>query len=800
MEEECGCCNDIKDTTNNASGEEKHNEELKNSMYSCSCFSISTDRQAEDENQRVLYRCIKEESDKNDRLAAEIQELKNQLQQQTGNAVLSSNLQDADTENPTVPEEEHRRLAEELDDLKKKYHDIAMRAKYLERKNKDVLHKNKEMKASVHAWKDYIDREAEKQKLKREAKAERGQSSKLFPIPPEDVHPYIPSSPRSVSTARTPHFHAGREQSSPIALPADQATGARNQSTSTVSPGQEGDRSLTPRPLGRGGSTEQPNADDSYLPSTHLPQVAHTDPGNELRLPAYSNSGVPSSSQTTVDESAEHIARPQQVQEIEDDDLPEFVSERSLKRKRGPPPKFEIYADRSSDGTPIKPFRVKQEEHSSPPSTTHTLLRKDTIDLDEPAPSILLTPRHPRRSLESYSAMTGTLRHQRSTSLPVSQVVKPECDQDGVRMGGPLTAVRGASDLSQVAVAEQRTVSEPLDPFESGDHVFAPLDPNVLAKTPEHHSAKRVKRAKARHQEKHRILTESGDTPPPMDENEKQLGPRLARIQFNRKLQTAKDTNTPRKGSRQTPKSGPTKIKTEQIPTPPSSTSYSTNTPPEGHTTPSNTRSATRNISTPTDRPVWTLKASEPGLDSRSERVSPPNKTTPLRRKDINELKVHDFKPNPAYNQGYSYAFSETVRKRGDRMCLPGCTNPSCCGSTFRALAAAQAPLPYSQEEALLEDYLGDAYDTINLTQMGSDERAELILQARTKKMAKETGKHREAYERRRTPPGFWRVDFPTTQEQQEDRERAKEQEKAIVQERWLEAQRKGGKWIFRDE
>lgn len=166
----------------------------------------------------------------------------------------------------------------------------------------------------------------------------------------------------------------------------------------------------------------------------------------------------------------------------------------------------------------------------------------------------------------------------------------------------------------------------------------------------------------------------------------------------------------------------------------------------------------------------------------------------------IVELTVKDFKPNPAYNQGYSYAFSETVRKRADRLCLPGCTNLQCCGSTFRAFAEAQAPLPSSQEEALLEEYLGDAFSGMQLTQMSFDERQELVLQARTKRMAKESGKHREAYERRRTPPGFWRVDFPTTQEQEEDRERAIEQGKAIVQERWLEAHRKGGKWIFRDE
>jgi hypothetical protein len=100
----------------------------------------------------------------------------------------------------------------------------------------------------------------------------------------------------------------------------------------------------------------------------------------------------------------------------------------------------------------------------------------------------------------------------------------------------------------------------------------------------------------------------------------------------------------------------------------------------------------------------------------------------------------------------------------------------------------------------MLEEYLGDAYDTVVSTQMAPDERAELVLQARTKKIAKESGKHREAYERRKTPPGYWRVDFPSTQEQQRDRERAKEQEIKTVQERWLEAQKKGGRWIFRDE
>lgn len=83
---------------------------------------------------------------------------------------------------------------------------------------------------------------------------------------------------------------------------------------------------------------------------------------------------------------------------------------------------------------------------------------------------------------------------------------------------------------------------------------------------------------------------------------------------------------------------------------------------------------------------------------------------------------------------------------------------------------------------------------------MNHDEKEELVLQARTRKMAKEHGKHRQAYDGRRSPPGYWRVDFPSTQEEEEDRAKAREMERSMVMERYLEAMRKGGKWIFRDE
>ncbi|KAF2765308.1 DNA repair protein Sae2, partial [Teratosphaeria nubilosa] len=55
-------------------------------------------------------------------------------------------------------------------------------------------------------------------------------------------------------------------------------------------------------------------------------------------------------------------------------------------------------------------------------------------------------------------------------------------------------------------------------------------------------------------------------------------------------------------------------------------------------------------------------------------------------------------------------------------------------------------------------------------------------------------GKHRHAFQRHSTPPGFWRVDMPTTQETAEDRAKASQMVRNKVEERWREAHRPGGR------
>ncbi|KAF2836917.1 DNA repair protein Sae2 [Patellaria atrata CBS 101060] len=159
----------------------------------------------------------------------------------------------------------------------------------------------------------------------------------------------------------------------------------------------------------------------------------------------------------------------------------------------------------------------------------------------------------------------------------------------------------------------------------------------------------------------------------------------------------------------------------------------------------------------------------QPRASNLQDRSSTEYVDEPLRSRPLHQLNLDDFKINPNANHGLDFAFSEVVRGRDARRCLPGCTKPECCGRAFRAMVEAGA--------------------TPNLPR-----------NARVKLLADQVGRHRQAYQRRSTPPGFWRADFPSTQEERRDREEAERREREKVEKRWLEAMREGGRWLFRDE
>ena len=178
---------------------------------------------------------------------------------------------------------------------------------------------------------------------------------------------------------------------------------------------------------------------------------------------------------------------------------------------------------------------------------------------------------------------------------------------------------------------------------------------------------------------------------------------------------------------------------------------------------------------------------------------SPPDpEEEPLRSRPLNRLNIDDFKINRHY-LGSDFAFADTLRGRDQRRCLPGCTDPECCGNAFQkavAMGLIQTTKPDSQ---VLEQYLGPEYATL-MEGYSRDTTNEVLIKAHAFAFAREHGKHRQAFEKRSEPPGFWRVDMPSTQEEAEDRLRAVVQEREKVEQRWREAMRGGGRWSFRDE
>ena len=226
--------------------------------------------------------------------------------------------------------------------------------------------------------------------------------------------------------------------------------------------------------------------------------------------------------------------------------------------------------------------------------------------------------------------------------------------------------------------------------------------------------------------------------------------------------------------------------------------------------------------STPTSRPATARKTRPRSPCAPAEIAS----HTRYRSLPLSSLNLTHFKLNPSANHNLNYAYTDVVRNQSDRKCFPGCTRPECCGRKFAALAqtlphptSSAAPLsPPATESALLKDYLGpDHYESLTPA-----ERLRFLLDARTAQLANKYGKaHRALHPRPPSPPGFWNVDFPGTQERVEERTEAEKRERDEVARRWRESMKnpdprdnpgvkagrgsgsKGGEtglWMFADE
>ncbi|KAI1950832.1 hypothetical protein LOZ12_001620 [Ophidiomyces ophidiicola] len=175
-----------------------------------------------------------------------------------------------------------------------------------------------------------------------------------------------------------------------------------------------------------------------------------------------------------------------------------------------------------------------------------------------------------------------------------------------------------------------------------------------------------------------------------------------------------------------------------------------------------------------------------------------------LRSRPLRALGLEHFKLNPERNHGLDYAYDEVVRDKSARKCLPGCLAQSCCGPTFRAMARSEIPKnvtfdTLTQEyRQLLEEYHG--VEKSKLQSLPDDRIYNLLVEAKAWEFSNRFGRHRHAHARESSPPGFWRTDMPTTQEEEADRQRALELEQEKVYERYQQALRGDGVWRFADE
>ncbi|KLU83843.1 hypothetical protein MAPG_02893 [Magnaporthiopsis poae ATCC 64411] len=207
---------------------------------------------------------------------------------------------------------------------------------------------------------------------------------------------------------------------------------------------------------------------------------------------------------------------------------------------------------------------------------------------------------------------------------------------------------------------------------------------------------------------------------------------------------------------------------------------------------------------TPTGVRMGETSATRPALGTRW-----PNKPNqgrgPIRNLALHDLRLDDFKPNPKTTDGVFHAYNDVVRGKAERASLAGCTDRNCPGGKdWRGMAVAELKLAgpsligKADSARLMEQFLGD--DCYKLGLMTRAEKEAVWVDARTWETANKYGRCRHRFPRPPTPEQYWRTDFPDTQDRARDKAEGERTERLMIEQRYREAMRDGGRWLFRDE
>ncbi|KAK9325954.1 hypothetical protein V1517DRAFT_313121 [Lipomyces orientalis] len=149
------------------------------------------------------------------------------------------------------------------------------------------------------------------------------------------------------------------------------------------------------------------------------------------------------------------------------------------------------------------------------------------------------------------------------------------------------------------------------------------------------------------------------------------------------------------------------------------------------------------------------------------------------------EWTLEDFVINPNYNHNIDYAYHDVVRGR-ERNCVHGKDCRDC--QAFYKLVGPVTPLPSGPK------WNDKSPATPTKAENGTPSADDAV-----RKMIATASRHRALWERPPSPVGFWRSEFPSTQEEREEKREARRRYEEKVQERYEEAL-KNGRYLFKEK
>jgi hypothetical protein len=552
-------------------------------------------------------------------------------------------------------------------------------------------------------------------------------------------------------------------------------------------PREISDINITPKPVhrampGEANTTKEPHAING--PVARPFKQAETSSainGSTRSADSDSNSKRISSSQTTEDDQAGTGSSPIKFEACSDDE-PVVVRENILKRGRNesasamPPPRRikQEPVSPQRPGSAEEPVELRSDDWSSPATRIRPLIRMETSDLD----AMRGTYQTPRKRKSRDESRARSEERSMATLHPPSHLARTSSslsDSDIPDLPAPPVAFERAEGVA--GTHQTTTPKQNITPKERSyvrqRGALGNLSPNILT-IPQ--TAKKRRRSSEETAGKVSMLAEDGD------EDTSQVTPKhetgSTKTPASHRLDAMLENPTPGRQPLSARRPAPDTMKRIRLQRP-----QQQKHEPTSHT------KATASVSR-YYRPPGTEK-SPPPINPESE----PRRSRPMQR-----LRPQDFRINPAFADS-EYAFDDPMNRKtkAARRCLPGCINPACCGEFLDAARHGLLPPSSKSDAQVIEDMFGSSHAEIMAAYPPSRHK-EILIQARAQEFANEHGKHRKTFERAATPPGFWRTEMPSTQEEMEDRRKALEMERMKVEGMWREAMRGGGRWLFRDE